>query len=130
MAASNNLTLLINRQDTNGVNVVNRTVGAVSFAGNKFEKEQKTLAADTNIHAFDLPCALVLQVYFKNTHASANILLTMTMQGGAAVAAARVPPGGVYTYWAPVTGSTVGFTAISYTSDVASATCEFAFGGA
>ena len=130
MAASmNNLSLIINQQDSSGVNIINRSVGAISFAGVAGEFDKRTLAADTNIHALDLPVAVVLQFYLKNTHATANILLTMTVQGGASLVSARVPAGGVFVYWAPVTAATVGYTAISYTSDIASATAEMFIGG-
>ena len=128
-ASNNNLSLYVNQQDSSGVNIINRSVGAIAFAGVAGEFDKRTLAADTSIHALDLPAAVVLNFYFKNTHATANILLTMTVQGGSALVAARVPPGGVFVYWAPVTGGTVGYTAISYTSDVASATAEMFLGG-
>jgi len=128
-ASTNNLSLVVNQQDSSGVNIINRSIGAISFAGVAGEFDKRTLAADTNIHALDLPVAIVLQFYFKNTHATANILITATVQGGASLVAARLPPGGVFVYWAPVTASNVGYTAISYTSDVASATAEMFLGG-
>lgn len=127
--SQNNLSLIVNQQDSNGVNLVNRLVGAISYDGTAGELEVKTLAADTNIHALDLPTTNVKQFYFKNTHATAVILLTVTVQGGSAQSAAKVQPGGVFVYWSPVTSATAGYTAISYTSDTASATCEMFLGG-
>lgn len=128
-ASTNSISLMLNQQDSSSVNIINRSIGAIAFGGSAGEFEKRTLAADTSIHALDLPTAVVLQFYFKNTDAAANILLTMTVQGGASLVAARLPPGGVFVFWAPVTGSTVGYTAISYTSSVASATCEYFIGG-
>ena len=126
----NNVSLLVNQQDgTSGVNIINRSSGVVSYNGVAGEFEKKTLAADTSIHTFDIPVSVVLQIFFKNTHAIANILLTGTIQGGATQSIARVPPGGIFCYWAPSTGSNLGFTELRYTSDVASATAEFFFGG-
>lgn len=128
-ASTNNMSLLLNQQDSSGVNIINRSIGAISFGGVAGEFDKRTLAADTSIHALDLPVAIVLQFYFKNTHATANILLTATVQGGSSLVCARLPPGGVFVYWAPATGSNVGYTAISYTSDTASATAEMFLGG-
>ncbi len=126
----NNVSLLVNQQDgTSGVNIVNRSSGVVSYDGVGGEYDKRTLAADTSIHTFDLPATIVLQFFFKNTHATANILLTGTVQGGATQTIARVPPGGVFCYWAPSTGATLGYTELRYTSDTASATCEMFLGG-
>jgi hypothetical protein len=127
--SQNNLSLVLNQQDASGVNIVNRSIGAISYNGVAGKFDAITLAADTNIHAFDLPCANVLQFYFKNTHATAVILLTMTYQGGAFVAVVKVQPGAVFCNWCASTSATAGFTAISYTSDTASATVEMFLGG-
>ena len=128
-ASTNNLTLLINQQDSSSVSIINRTIGAVSYGGVAGEFDKRTLAADTSIHALDLPCANVLNFYFKNTHATAVITLTATVQGGSSQVIAKVQPGGVFVYWSPVTSATAGYTAISYTSDTASATAEMYLGG-
>jgi hypothetical protein len=125
----NNITLVVNQQDSSSVNIINRTIGAISYDGVAGEFEKKTLAADTSIHTIDQPCTVALQFYFKNTHATATILLTGTIQGGATQSIARLPPGGVFVYWAPSTASTVGFTELRYTSDTASATAEYFIGG-
>ncbi len=126
----NNVSLLVNQQDgTSGVNLINRSSGVVSYDGVGGEFDKRTLAADTSIHSFDLPATVVLQFYFKNTHATAVILLTGTIQGGSTQSVARVGPGGVFCYWAAVTDTDTGYTALSYTSDVASATAEIFLGG-
>ena len=126
----NNASVLVNQQDgSTSVNLVNRSSGQVSYNGVAGEFDKRTLAADTSIHTLDLPCSIVLQFYFKNTHATANILLTGTVQGGATQTLARLPPGGIFLYWAPSTAATVGFTELRYTSDVASATAEMFLGG-
>jgi hypothetical protein len=129
MASSvNNLTLLINRQDSSGVNIENRSIGAISFAGVAGELDVRQ-TPDANIHAFDLPTPIVLQVYIKNTHATANLTITATPQGGASAVVAVVPAGGVFVYWAPVTTASAGFTAVSYTGSVTGTTFEFFLGG-
>lgn len=126
----NNVSLLVNQQDgTSGVNLVNRSSGVVSYDGVAGEFDKRTLANDTSNHAFDLPASPVLQFYFKNTHATAKILLTGTVQGGSSQVLARLGPGGIFCSWEAVTNTTTGFTALSYTSDVALATCEMFLGG-
>lgn len=128
---TNNISLLVNQQDgVTGVNLVNRSSGVISYAGVAGELDKRTLAADTSSHAFDLPATTVLQFYFKNTHATANVTLTGTKSGGASQTLCVVPPGGIYAYWSPTSSGTgVGFTALSYQSDVASATAEMFLGG-
>lgn len=127
--SQNNMSLVLNQQDSNGVNVVNRSIGAVSYNGVAGEFDQRTLPADTSIHALDLPCTNVLQFYFKNTHATAVITITATVQGGASQVVAKVQPGGVFVNWCASTSATAGYTAISLTSDTASATVEMFLGG-
>jgi hypothetical protein len=82
-ASTNNLSLLLNQQDSSSVNIINRSIGAVSYGGSAGEFEKRTLAADTSIHTLDQPTAVVLQFYFKNTDAAALILLTGTVQDDA-----------------------------------------------
>lgn len=128
-ASTNNLTLLINQQDSSGVNIINRSVGAVSYGGVAGEFDKRTLAADTSSHSFDLPAMNVLQFYFKNTHATAVITLTGTVQGGASQVLTKVQPGGIFCNWCASTSATAGYTALSYQSDTASATAEMFLGG-
>jgi hypothetical protein len=125
----NNISVLVNQQDSSGVNLVNRSSGVISYDGVAGELEKRTLAADTNNHSLDLPATNVLQFYFKNTHATAVITLIGTPQGGASATLAKLEPGGIFVYWAPSTSATAGYTALSYTSSVASATAEMFLGG-
>lgn len=127
--SQNNLSLIINQQDVNGVNILNRLVGAISYDGTAGEFDSRTLAADTSSHTFDLPTTNVKQFYFKNTHATAVVTLTGTVQGGSSQVLAKVQPGGVFVSWSPVTSATAGYTALSYQSDIASATAEMFLGG-
>lgn len=127
--SQNNCTVNIIRQDSNGVNAENRTVGPIAYAGVAGELDIRTAPADTSSHAIDLPCTNVLQFYFRNTHATAVITLTGTVQGGSSQVLKKVQPGGVFLAWDPVTSVTAGYTALSYQSDTASATFEMFLGG-
>ena len=126
--SQNNLTLNINRQDANGVNIENRTIGAVAYAGLAGEFDVRT-APDTSQHTLDLPTTIVLQFYFKNTSPAANFTIVGTPQGGSGVTLAVLPAGGVFVYWAPATSASAGFTSLKYTSDTAGATLEMFLGG-
>lgn len=128
MAQSTNvLTAVINRQDANGVNVENRSIGA-SFAGAAGEFEIRS-APDTSSHSLDLPIALVLQAYIKNTHATANLKITATPQGGASAVVVDLGPGDVFIVWSAGTSATRGYSAISYQADTTGCTFEYFFGG-
>lgn len=128
MASSvNNLTLVVNRQDSNGVNVENRTIGSVTFNGVCGEYDIRQ-APDTSSHSLDLPTTEVNNFIFLNTHASATITLTGTINGGSSQTIAKVGPGGVCVpVWATAAGK--GFTALSYQSDTIGATFEMFLGG-
>lgn len=122
----NAATLVVNRQDSNGVNVENRTIGAVSYAGAAGEFDIRS-APDTSSHSLDLPATQVNQLYFRNTHATAVITLTGTINGGSSQTIASLEPGGILVVWQAVTGK--GYTALSYQSDTSGATFEMFLGG-
>jgi len=127
-ASQNNLTVLVNQQDVDGVNIVNRTIGAIEYAGLAGEFH-KGILTDTSLHALDLPTANILQFYFKNTHATAVITITGTVQGGASQTITKVQPGAVFANWCASTSATAGFTALNVQSSIADATFEMFLGG-
>lgn len=127
-ASQNNLLLILQQLDAAGVPVLNRQVGPIEYAGTVGEPEIGTLT-DTNAHAQTLPTTNLLQLYFKNTHATAVITLTATPQGGASAVIAKVQPGGVFVNWCASTSATAGYTALSLQSDTANATFEMFLGG-
>jgi hypothetical protein len=124
--STNNLTLLINRQDSNGVNVENRTIGAISYAGVAGEFDIRS-APDTSQHTLDLPTTQVNQVYIKNTHATGLLTLVGTVNGGSTMTLAVLEPGGVFVVWQAVTGK--GYTELKYTADTSGTTFEMFLGG-
>jgi hypothetical protein len=127
--SQNNLTLVLNQQDENGVDIVKRTIGAIAYAGGVGNFFKGTLVG-TGAVAFTLPTTNVLQAYVKNTHDTALYTVTATPQGGSAEVQGVLGPGSVWTYWSAVSGSTVGFTAVSLTSNTATgSTYEAYLGG-
>ena len=128
MAASqNNLTLVINQQDTNGVSILNRTIGAVTFAGIVGQYTDGVLL--TGAQAFTLPTANIHQFVFQNTHSSAVVTLNGTKQGGTGAILGLVGPSGVFVYWGQTSGSTEGYTALTGTSTVSGSTYHMFLGG-
>jgi hypothetical protein len=126
--SQNNLTLLVNQQDADGANVVNRSIGAIGYAGLAGEFHTGKLI-DASLHALDLPTVNILQFVFHNTHATAVITITGTVQGGASQTIAKVQPGGVFANWCASTSATAGYTALGVQSDIANATFEMFLGG-
>lgn len=127
-ASQNNLSLLLNQQDSDGVNILNRTVGAVSYDGIVGEFHNGLLTGTGQV-TLDLPTANVLQFYFRNTHATAVITVVATVQGGSTQTVTKVQPGGLLVNWCESTSATAGFTEIKVTSSVANATFEMFLGG-
>ena len=127
MAASqNNLTLVLNQQDTNGVNILNRVFGAVSFAGTVGQFTDGLLV--TGATAFTLPTTNIYQFLFYNAHASSIVTINGTKQGGTGAILGLVGPSGVLAYWGSTSGSTEGYTNITGTPTV-SGTPYFMFLG-
>lgn len=126
-ASVNSLTLLLNRQDSSGVNVENRTVGAISFSADSGEFDVRK-APDTSQHTLDLPSTTVANVYIKNTHTSGILTIVGTVSGGSSQTICKLGPGEVFVKWGVAT--TYGFTDLKYTADTTGTTFEFFLGGA
>ena len=65
-ASQNNLTLTLNQQDSGGVNILNRTIGAIGYAG-LVGQFTDGLLSGTGATTFTLPTTNVLQFLFLNT---------------------------------------------------------------
>jgi len=76
-----------------------------------------------------LPTPTVLQLYLRNTHATATITVKWTPQGGAEATIHIVRPGGVLVFWQPSTSATTGITGLKLTASVANTTYELFLGG-
>jgi len=124
-ASQNNLSLILNQQDSSGVNILNRLVGAIGYAGVAGQFTDALLSG-TGATTITLPTTNVLQFFFYNTHATANITLNTT--GATGTALIKVPPGGIVAVWNP-TGASGAITSITGTADVANATYQMFLGG-
>jgi hypothetical protein len=125
-ASVNNLSLIINRQDSSGTNVENRMVGAISYSGAAGEFDIRQ-APDTNQHTLDLPTTTIYQIYIKNTHSSATLTIVGTVTGGSSQTICKLPPGAIFAYWTATAAN--GFTDLKYTSDTSGSTFEMFLGG-
>ena len=126
MAASqNNLSLIVNQQDANGVNIINRLFGAIAYPGLAGQSTDGILTT-TGATVFTLPTANVAQFFFMNTHATANITLNST--GATGTCLEKIPPGGIKAIW-NTTNVSGAITAITGTADVANATYFMFLGG-
>ena len=132
MAASqNNLTLVINQQDTNGVSILNRTIGAISFAGTvgQFSNGILITGATTLSGTGSLPTANIYQFLFQNNHASSIVTITATKQGGTGAIVDLVGPSGVFAIWGQTSGSTEGYTSITLNPSVSGTPYHMFLGG-
>ena len=125
-ASQNNLSLTINQQDTNGVNILNRLFGPIAASATVGEFINGILTT-TGATTITVPTTNVTQFFFKNTHATAQINLNLT--GATGTALIRVAPGAVVAIWTPATGASGALTAITGTADIVNATYEFFAGG-
>lgn len=127
-ASQNNLSLIVNQQDTNGVNILNRLYSS-TFAATVGQLINGILTT-TGATAITLPTTNVSHVLFKNTHATANITINWTPTSATgSVIAGKLRPGSVLALWQAATGSSGEITAVTGTADVANATYELFLGG-
>lgn len=129
MASQNNLSMVIQQQDSAGVNVVNRTIGAFTYAGVVGGLQEYTLVTGSSPVTWVLPTAIVLQFYLRNLHATAVITVTWTAQGGSSQIAQRVGPGGTLVFWHTATSATAGITGLILNPDTANTNLELFLGG-
>lgn len=128
MAITNTLSPTLQSFDASANQIVKRVVTVTSTTPTVGDFRQGT-CTDTSLNAITLPVALVLQFYFKNTHATAKLTLKWTPQGVTLVTTSVLGPGDAIMFWHTVTSVTAGFTAFSLQSDTSGATYEAFFGG-
>ena len=130
-ASTNALSFLLNQQDSNGVSILNRSIGAISYAGTGGQfTEGILLTTGATVINFPVGITNALQVYFKNTHATANITLNWTpLAATGSVVAQKLTPGSALAMWQAASGSSGGITALTGTADVTNATFELYLGG-
>ena len=126
--SQNNLTIVLNQQDEDGTNILNRTLGAFTYAGDVGTFFRGTLVG-TGAVSFTLPATNALQAMVINRHATALITIVGTVQGGASQTITRLSPGGMWANWMTASGATVGYTALSLQSDTTGADYEAYLGG-
>lgn len=130
-ASQNNLSLIVNQQDSSGVNIVNRLVGAIQYSGidGQFTIGKLTsLVAQTQ--TFPSMITTVLQYYIKNTSTGAQVItVTWTRTTGASAVVISLPPGSSIAFWETASTSPAGITALSLQTDVVDATFEQFIGG-
>lgn len=125
-ASQNNLSLVLNQQDATGVNIIKRTY-EVDYAGVAGQWINGILTS-TGATAITVPTTNIMQMFFQNTHATANITLNIT--GATGTALIKVPAGGISVpIWASTTGPSGAITSVTGTADVASATYQMFLGG-
>ena len=131
-ASQNNLSLVLQQQDINGVNVLNRIVPVVGYSGAIGQFTEGTLTG-TGATAIPFPLGLTnaLQVYFINTSATGNITLNATpLSATGSVIIAKLAPGALsIPLWTPLSGSSGGYSALTGTADLSGCTFQCFIGG-
>jgi hypothetical protein len=126
--SQNNITVVVNQQDADGVDILKRVIGALGYAGAAGEFDTRT-APDTNQHTLDLPITTVRQLLIHNTHASGILTIVGTPTGGASVTLAKLGPGDLMIVWTTTAFSDAGYSDLKYTADTLSTTFEMFLGG-
>lgn len=124
--STNNITLLLNQQDPNLSNILNRTIGAISFGATVGQFREGSFPS-TSLLAQTLPITTVANFYFKNLDTTAVVTVTWTPSGGSSNIVKAVGPGAILVFWE--TSNTSGITALSYQSTVSGSKFEDFMGG-
>lgn len=133
MAASqNNLSLILNQQDSSGVNILNRLVGQIAYSGVVGQFTDGILTT-TGATSQTLPTTNVLQYLIRNTSTGTtgpNITVSWTPAAATgSVIAGKIGPGGVLALWQTISGASGSISAVSLQADQANTTFEQFFGG-
>lgn len=126
--SQNNLSITLHQLDGAGETLARR-LASFSDAAPTAGEYRAGVLADTSEATITLPVAQVRQVYIANTHASAKITVKWTPNGGSKVTILILAPGDMIAFWNETTGTTVGVSTVSLTSDTSSATYEMFLGG-
>ena len=128
--SQNNLSLVLNQQDSFGVNVLNRLMGATGYPSGTVGQFTEGNLTTTGATSQTLPKATILQYLFVNTHPTANVTVSWTPESATgSVIAGKVGPGGILALWQTTTGASGAITAVSLTSDTLNTTFAQFFGG-
>lgn len=131
-ASQNNLSLVVQQQDINGVNILNRQIGVIGYSGAVGQfTDGILLTTGATAIAFPIGLTNALQVYFKNTSATGNITLNGTpLSATGSVILAKLGPGAAsIPLWSPISGASGGYSAITGTADLTNCTFECFLGG-
>lgn len=131
-ASTNSLSIVLQEVDANGVNVLNRQIGPVTYTG--FAGQMNTaLLTGTGATTINFPPGLTnaLQVYVKNTSVTGNVTISMTpLSATGVVIIAKLAPGAVsIPLWSPLSGSSGGYSNMTATADTTNCTIEYYIGG-
>lgn len=128
--SQNNLSAVLNQQDINGVNILNRIIGATGYASGTVGQLTEGNLTGTGSVSQTLPKATILQYLIHNTHATASITVSWTPESATgSVIAGKVGPGGILALWQTVSGASGAITAVALQSDTANTTFQQFFGG-
>lgn len=128
-ASQNNLTLVVNQQDSSGVNILNRLIGAIGYAGAVGQFTDGILTT-TGATSQTLPTTNVLNYLIQNTATTGNITVSWTPAAATgSVIAGKIGPGGVLALWNVISGTSGSISAVSLTADLVNVTYHQFFGG-
>lgn len=128
--SQNNISLVLNQQDVNGVNILNRVIGVTGYTSGTVGQFTEGNLTTTGSTSQTLPKASILQYLFVNTHATANVTVSWTPESATgSVIAGKVGPGGALLLWQTSSGASGAITAVSLQSDTVNTTFQQFFGG-
>ncbi len=91
-------------------------------------KSQRALSLSSGANAQTLPVATTQFLYLKNTHATQNIIVTWTPQGGASAVVMTLQPNDWIMFSTSVASGS-GITALSLNASGAATTCDLVLFG-
>lgn len=128
MSLTNTITSTISQLDSDKNTLFRRTIitsDEIATAGDGLSG----LLIDTSQHTITLPIAQVRQLWFNNTHATAQITVVWTRNGGAEATVNILGPNDQIMFWSENTGSNYGISSLKLQSDTANATYTLFLGG-
>lgn len=127
---TNRMLLTLQSIDPNGIPIVNRQIGPVSYVGTAGSCSVITIANAATPLSITLPITPTLQLYVRNVTNGFNLLTVQwTPQGGSNATVQTLGPGGVVLIWQQTTSTAQGITSLTFTGSLANTAVEYCLGG-
>lgn len=128
--SQNNVSLVLNQQDVNGVNVLNRVFSVPGYISGTAGQFTDGILPTTGSTSITLPTTNVLSLFVLNAGSTGDITVAWTPASATgSVIAGKLNPGGALMLWNSISGASGSISALSLTADLVNQPYQLFIGG-